>query len=132
MVYVHDIIIKFSVIPLVVAKISGAGEFGIVPLTEDFIYSYGNAVGKIQASCITYHGNTHCGVRIIMEKLFRKTGCFLAEEQVTVVGIADVCVFLRSFRGKIVKVSLVFLKKFTETIIVSDVKKVPVIQSGAF
>ncbi len=84
----------FQSVPLQVMQFARAPESGVIPLAKGFIHADGHAVRQVQAACLVNHRNADTGVRVGFQQLLRQPARLLAEDEVGIVRIADLRVYL--------------------------------------
>ena len=129
----HTFFRKFSVWrvrPIISAQTTCTGKLGIIPLAEHFIYADGNAVRKVQAACFGKHGDAYTPLAVLKEQIFREAGGLFSEKEVAVIRISDIRVLMNGFCREEEKFSAVLFEKLVERVVIGDVQKGPVIETG--
>ena len=107
-------------------------QLGVTPLAEYLVAADGDGVREVQGTRITDHRDTYTAVGVFHEHVLGDAACFLAEDDVCAVGVADVGVGMTCFGGeKEVLSALCFFKEIVDTVVVGDVDEVPVVETGS-
>ena len=120
----------WGVRPIVAAQSACTGEFGVIPLAEHLVHADGNAVRKVQAACFGKHGDAYTPLAVLKEQIFREAGGLFSEKEVAVIRISDIRVLMNGFCREEEKFSAVLFEKLVERVVIGDVQKGPVIETG--
>ena len=113
-------------------EMSLGGEGLKAALTEDFVHGNCRGVGKIQTAKPGEHGDTDRIVVMVLQKLFGKTCCLFAENEINGLGIFHLGVIFCRFGGEKIKgIVFVLFHKIGEAFIIGNIELIPIIKSCA-
>ena len=100
-------------------------------LPKGFKDGNGHSVAQVEAPGLATHGDTNALIPVCFQKILRKALCFLAEEQVAVIGEFRFTVAPGCFGGKAPELpDIVFGEEIFQIVVDPDIHQMPVIQTG--
>ena len=103
---------------------------GMIQLPQCLIDRNGYGIAQVQTPCFLTHGDAHAVFEIRVQKIFRKTLGFFAEEQIAAIGEFRIRIAAGCFGGKTPKLfDIVFGEEVFQVIIDPHIHKMPVVQS---
>ena len=120
----------FGSIPVELCQFSRGPQTFKVALAENLVDCDCNGIGEIERSKTVSHGDPHASLGILMQKVLGKSATLFSEEQVYLIGVANVGVAVFCLGGKTEKIGIRMLfKKIIHAIVIGDVQLMPIVKS---